>query len=352
MGRRSTLLQVALAATSILLVLLAFEIGFRVKAYYDDRELDAFGRLGTQPAIRDPNARLRTKNIIRLSPNPAIVYELLPGIQGRYKGAFVSINADGFRGPLVPKVRSGRSVRIAGVGDSVMFGFGVGEGEYYLHFLCEKLEDEHPGVPCEYLNSGVPGYNTVMEVETLEEKLLAYDPDLVLIEYVANDLDLPTFIRNRSPYLSLSRSYLAEYLYSSRKRWTHVPDDRLARPPREVPAEYRHMVGIDAYRRAMTELARVRDAHDLPVVVLSRLRFPEEIRAIIDELGFASVECGEAVERHLEALDRSMDDYLGSELTVSRKDPHPSPLGHRIIAGVVYDHLREAGLIDRLVRGD
>ena len=41
------------------------------------------------------------------------------------------------------------------------------------------------------MNTGVPGYNTYMEVAALKQKWLFYEPALVVIDFVGNDLDLP-----------------------------------------------------------------------------------------------------------------------------------------------------------------
>ncbi|MCP4004628.1 MAG: SGNH/GDSL hydrolase family protein [bacterium] len=316
-------------------------------AYYDDREIDAFEGLGSGPVIHDPRTRIKTKNIVRLSRNPEIVYELIPGVRGLYKGAVITINEDGFRGPVVREELPANSVRIVGIGDSVMFGYGVGDRDYYLSFLREDLAQSRPDRAWEVINAGVPGYNTTMEVATLEEKLLKYTPDLVLIEYVPNDLDLPRFIRNRSPYFALDHSYIGKYVQAIRKGWGHAPDDRLASLPRdssEIPEEYVHMLGIDGYRNAMSKLARLRAEHGFDVVVLCSLRLPPAVRAIVTELGFPTIEAYDAMEAYLVARGSSMDAHLKSELVVSNSDPHPSPLGHRIITSVILEGLEAQGL--------
>jgi lysophospholipase L1-like esterase len=350
-GPAAALARALLATVSVLLVLLVFEAGLRVKARWDDRELDELGRLGTEAVVRDPSVEVRTKNIIRLSPNPRIIYELIPGLHATYKEAVITINADGFRGPAVPRERTGPAVRIAGLGDSVMFGYGVGDDDPYLVRLRETLAARRPEVAWEVLNSGVPGYNTVMEVETLETKLLDWDPDLVVVGFVANDLKLPNFIRNPQPYWALDRSYLWKRIQAIIRGWRYLPDDRLARPPEDaVPAAYAGMVGLDGWRRAMARLDRLQREHGFGVVVLCHLDFPPEIAAGLDELGFSSVEGGPALEARLAELGLSMeDDYLGSPLTVADDDPHPSPEGHRILARVLLAHLEKTGVIDALV---
>ncbi len=98
---RERLVRVGIVVTSSVLSLLMLEVGFRVKAVYDDRELDAFERLGSVPLVTSPNTKVKTRNIIRLSRNPRIVYELVPRVHANYKRAIITINERGLRGPSV-----------------------------------------------------------------------------------------------------------------------------------------------------------------------------------------------------------------------------------------------------------
>ena len=63
----------------------------------------------------------------------------------------------------------------------------------------------------EIINTAVPGYNTVMEIETMKENGLRYKPDIVIVGYIVNDFDLPNFIRETENYFSFQRSFAVEY---------------------------------------------------------------------------------------------------------------------------------------------
>jgi hypothetical protein len=63
-------------------------------------------------------------------------------------------------------------VRIVGIGDSVLFGSGVAHGDTFLAVLENLLAAALPGRRVSTVNTGVPGYNTTMEVATLEQKCL------------------------------------------------------------------------------------------------------------------------------------------------------------------------------------
>ena len=68
-----------------------------------------------------------------------MVYELKPGLDGRFQDQPLKTNSHGMRDREYPREKPDGVVRIAGLGDSVMFGWGVGQGEAYLDVL-ERLD--------------------------------------------------------------------------------------------------------------------------------------------------------------------------------------------------------------------
>ncbi len=343
--------RAALALGSLVFSFCVLEAGFRAKAYLDDRELDAFERLDGARGVRDPDARLRTADIIRLSSNPQIIYELIPGLVGSYRGAQIRVNAQGFRGPELALAKPARTVRIAGLGDSVMFGWGVAEDEAYLARLTARLGERFPDVRWEWINSAVPGYSTPIEVEVLADRLLAYRPDLVMVGFVPNDLELPNFIRSRRPYLRADRSYLFRFVRALRKGMTRAPDDRLAAAPRdaeEIPVEYRELRGMPAVERALARLAGLAREHGFRALVLAYPACSHQLRAACAPQGLACLEAGPAFDRWLREHGHSA--LAGSPLVLP-DDPHPSALGHELIADTLLRSLDEEGTIEALRAG-
>src|SRR5205085_10505957 len=108
--------------------------------------------------------------------------------------------------------KAANTFRIVGIGDSYMFGQGVSDEESYLSLLQSSLRASRPGREWQALNLAVPGYNTVMEVATLRTVGLSFQPDVVVLEVVGNDLDLPNFIRTPAPVSSLRRSFVVDFL--------------------------------------------------------------------------------------------------------------------------------------------
>lgn len=121
----------------------------------------------------------------RLSQNPKLRYELVPG--SHYLGA--EINAAGFRGRQYDLDKGDPVFRIACIGDSICFGFGARVGETFSDYL-ERMLNEFfagDGQRFEVLNFGVTGYDTPQIIENYRVRARAYDPDLVIYAYTIND---------------------------------------------------------------------------------------------------------------------------------------------------------------------
>ena len=210
-----------LLISSIIIILLLSEVGFRVVAYRkDSNTLENIEATSNKPRAGE---KVTLGHIIRLSKNPRIIYELIPNLSVIFnytslkKTLPITTNSDGFRGKAVLINNDPQSRRIVGIGDSLMFGWGVRDEETYLSILSELLNSNFPEASWEIINMAVPGYNTVMEVETLKEKGLQYKPDIVIIHYFWNDFSLPNFIREQEDYFALNQSFMIKYFRQSLK---------------------------------------------------------------------------------------------------------------------------------------
>jgi lysophospholipase L1-like esterase len=126
----------------------------------------------------------------RLSANPKIGYEPHPlHYQGKelklfdYRGASNSL---GYRDTDHPIEKPAGVYRILLIGDSIGSGLLIDRFEdIFPQVIVETLRSA--GQSAEVINLSVSGYNTQQEVETLVERGLAYDSDLVLLQYCLND---------------------------------------------------------------------------------------------------------------------------------------------------------------------
>ena len=123
----------------------------------------------------------------RLAADPALRYELVP----RSPDGAGRINSDGMRDRERSPAKPSGTVRVACIGDSITYGFGVARDQTYAVFL-EQLLNESSGAAgprYEVLNFGVTGYNLSQSLENLKTRVLKYRPDLVIYQYCVNDLE-------------------------------------------------------------------------------------------------------------------------------------------------------------------
>ena len=98
-------------------------------------------------------------------------------------------NEGGYNGAFYPVGRTPNTLRIAALGDSFTFGWGVQAEEAWPALLETRLDEalEGSGVDAEVLNFGVPGYNTWLSLLHWRRVVSRYKPDVVLLGYYSND---------------------------------------------------------------------------------------------------------------------------------------------------------------------
>jgi hypothetical protein len=352
-------INIGIALLSAILVLVFIEVIFRfVLAYSDIKTLLAFSDLAHTDRTTDPDQNITLRQMIRHSDNPRIIYELIPNLSVQFVNKRVTINSHGFRGLEYSRSEDKKTTRIVGLGDSNMFGWGVSDDEYFLVLLEKYLNQSTPfDSSWEVINMAVPGYNTVMEVEIFKGNGINYKPDIVVISYVMNDFDLPNFIREEEDYFSFRRSFAVEY-FSNRlmNRSRTLKDDFIDAPrnvsrngfesdPSRVPSRYKNMVGPDAYRSAMQELKLLSIKHNFQLLVFTTY-FPEDVKEILRELDLPMLESGHAFTEYLHR--HGIKEYVGSPLSVGLQDPHPSALGHIIMADTLYNYLKDSKMLRQI----
>ncbi len=102
-----------------------------------------------------------------------------PGFEGAIYQRFVRINAQHLRGPAVQT--DGRP-RLLLLGDSVLFGLGVGQDDAPTPVLGALLADS-----VQVLNSSTIGYSTAHQLAWLREFGDGLQPDYVVLGYCLND---------------------------------------------------------------------------------------------------------------------------------------------------------------------
>ena len=99
----------------------------------------------------------------------------------------VRLNALGFREPRLPSTKPPGTLRIVALGDSFTQGYGVEEQQAWPRRL-EVLLNARDARPHEVINLGVPGANPRDYLSYLRDPGLAYQPDVVLVMVMVNDV--------------------------------------------------------------------------------------------------------------------------------------------------------------------
>lgn len=351
---RGLLSKVLLAGFGTLAGFVLFEAGARVMAVRAERLEGRFDRdLDSMPGPR-PRSEVTLGQIIRRSNNPRIIYELRPRLDVVFAGARLTTADAGHRGGDVARPKPASTFRVVGIGDSYMFGQGVADEETYLARLSQAENAFLSGRRVETVNLAVPGFNTAMEVETLAERGPAFEPDLVLIEIVGNDLDLPNFLWTTVDPWTPRRLFLIDFIRSRLGGPRHGDDPTLglSEAPREegartfsrdsaqVPERYRSLVGLPAFEAAVKALGEFGRARGTPVLALTHgVWFETEMLAVLEKHGIPVLVLRQTLRRA--ARDLGAPDYARSPLARSPSDLHPSAVGHREIARALGGWIKE-----------
>jgi len=104
----------------------------------------------------------------------------------------ININNEGFRGSEIQKEKPEDTYRIFMVGGSTTMGYGSTSDQTTIPArLQEKFNQVNLEKRVEVINAGVNGYTSNDEMNLVKNKLVHYDPDLVIVFDGSNDLFRP-----------------------------------------------------------------------------------------------------------------------------------------------------------------
>ena len=101
----------------------------------------------------------------------------------------ITINTLGFRGSEFSEIKPSNTYRIFMVGGSTMFGAGATSDDTTIPgYLQQLLNEKEFGFDIEIINSGIQGADSNTELKFIEQKLITFSPDLIIIYDGWNDL--------------------------------------------------------------------------------------------------------------------------------------------------------------------
>lgn len=161
------LLAVALIIAFVLSLILLGEAAIRVRSYF--KHGDAFFRVENISYIDEATG-------LRL-PKPG------------YRSGKMTINEDGFRGPLIPHEKPEGTTRIAFVGGSTTLCAEVsGDDKTWPFLAMQALGDAYPDRAFDYVNAGVSGFTVASSLTRFKAQVAALKPDIVMVYHATNDL--------------------------------------------------------------------------------------------------------------------------------------------------------------------
>jgi lysophospholipase L1-like esterase len=98
------------------------------------------------------------------------------------------VNSHGFRDRERTLEKPPDTYRIALLGDSSVFGHGVALEDSLPAKLERRFTELEPAPRVEVFNCGVYGYNTRQELALLRKRVIAFEPDLVVVLFNYNDV--------------------------------------------------------------------------------------------------------------------------------------------------------------------
>jgi lysophospholipase L1-like esterase len=267
----------------------------------------------------------------------------MPGFRGDVRGWPVSINSLGLRGPEVEIPKPARSRRVVCLGDSITFGYGVGDEDTYPHLLGRALA----GGGIDVVNAGVTGYTSGQVLKLARRLLPRVGADVATLCIGWNDGNLrPVSDREYARRLKAAAAVEGTagrlYVFRALQRLyvgRHPPGARQARTtPRVGLAEYRsNLAGIvrecvaSGARPAFVALPHRRRAGEAPV----RSPYAEALAEVARELGVPVL--GPVELRTDTPLESNEDNFIDSL--------HLSPRGAALMARHLAEQLAALGWV-------
>ncbi|MFO0687928.1 MAG: SGNH/GDSL hydrolase family protein [Myxococcota bacterium] len=261
---------------------------------------------------------------------------------------FGDLNALGYRDRERDPAKPAGLLRILVLGDSFTFAMGVDRREDRVSDLLEQELPARLGQTVEVLNAGRPYTHTLQQTEALDA-LLPYEPDLVVLLYVYNDIDYlrssdrpstalgdgGSILGRLHPMrLAYLNSFLVQQIYLRVRHvyWSLAPADASPVSAYEEPAL------VERHVADLLRLAEVAGSRGADVVVVpfnpAFAQSEGDHRARLEFLARAR-----AAGLVVWPLEHVFDGVPYDELIVNAMDHHPNARANRILTDALEDEI-------------
>jgi hypothetical protein len=264
-----------------------------------------------------------------------------------------STNEHGMRDRWYSRVKPPGTIRIALLGPSHVMGNGVADSETFEALVEERLNAERAAGdgPFEILNFGVDGYSLPQQLAILEDRVLGFSPDVVILttyhqgqlmteQYLSKVLLSGARLPDNAMQAFLDEQRLPEGFRGNVPvpyEWARSLARSLGLAPRMPFAEAEarlHRIADDVNDRAIARIAELALSRDVAVAVLGLNGVIENVPTDVpnsDAIAAAGLPI-------INLFDVFPADHRAS-LRVAPWDDHPNAEGHRLIADRLYREL-------------
>ncbi|HEX9725724.1 MAG TPA: SGNH/GDSL hydrolase family protein [Vicinamibacteria bacterium] len=275
--------------------------------------------------------------LLQPSPYQDLIFELKPNQDTYFKLVPFATNSHGLRDKEYSLEKPEGGFRVAVMGDSFSLPSGVAIEDAYHSLIEERLNKGRDRVGYELINFAVGAYTLEQYVLAIRHKALAYDPDLILIGFCAeNDDNVHQPNQFPDPYDPLEKTYpfygsfaidAVKYKLESIRIEQEAVADLAERQDRYLA-------------RVFSELGDLGRTEDIPIVVVYLSNQPENYRPI-EKLALSN-----GIEHFLDTSAAFRNKKLG-DYRILPIDNHPNARAHRIFADQIYEYLVRHDLLQR-----
>jgi lysophospholipase L1-like esterase len=313
--RRGHIVEVCLMLTSLAVAFLFLELAWRV--YLFGGATFSYDKMNSLQSLGE-------SGMLRESRDPGVVFELRPSVDQLFKLVEFRTNSVGMRDEEYGFDKPDGVFRIAVVGDSYTMGSGVPVEHAYPSVL-ERLLNSRAGTTAEVLNFGVGAYTLLHYQAVMREKMLWYEPDLIVVGFCAqNDHRVP-------------RDDILTRRFVPRERKTVFWHSHLVQFFRDLGRGGRPGVSpseIEYLRAAFGAIAETARVARVPVIVAYLANRPSDkstVRQLALENDLEWVNAGRAIT----STGMDLRDYS----TYYPMDTHPNEAAHRAFAEAIYEFI-------------
>lgn len=284
--------------------------------------------------------------LIRAADSTDLIYDLRPNLDTLYVKLPFRTNSVGMREDQEFSLeKPPGTFRVAVLGDSFTMPTGVAIEDAYHSVMEQKLNDRHDGRHYEFMNFGVAGYQLGTYLAALEQKALAYDPDLILVAFSNNDhIHLKGLGGKRYEVKPVVHPFWQSHAWRlALQVWEEFRRKKPASAP--VPAGKIHFTVLPEHReiaiRELGQIAEVARSRGIPLVVVFLCHYTEGTEELLDLIEEAQRRFG------FTFVNASLPFPVKEDFAwrILRADGHSNAAANRIYGEYILDALTRDGLL-------